>query len=141
LQSAVLEAVETAQNVANRRNDIVYQDWVLRGPDAMRPVADLPEPTSSSERELFKYVDEWRREPKDSRDWLRQPSKSLELVRAQALPELIRIERALAAATDRVMELVLKVASARDTGHPSGWSAAIPDEFSEDPPDPQPLGS
>jgi len=64
LQSAVLEAVETAQNRANRRNDIVHQDWVLRGPDAMRPVADLPEPTSSSERELFKYVDEWRRSPK-----------------------------------------------------------------------------
>jgi hypothetical protein len=132
LQSAVIEAVETAQNAADRRNNIVHQDWVLRGRDAMRPVADMPDFTSY--RELSRYVDQWERETRDSPDWLRQPSKSFDLVRAQTLPELVKVERALAAATDRVTGLVFAVASARDTGRPAGWGAVAPDE-STDPPD------
>jgi hypothetical protein len=108
------------------------EDWVLRGPDAMRPVADLPDFTS--DRELSRYVEQWEREAKDSPDWLRQPSRSLDLVRAQTLPDLVKVERALADATDRVTVLVFAVASARDTGRPAGWGAAAADA-STDPPD------
>ena len=125
LQSAVLEAVEAAKNAADHRNNIVHQDWVLRGRDAMRSVADVPDFTSY--RELSRYVDQWEREARDSPDWLRQPSKSLDLVRAQTLPELVKVERALAAATDRVTWLVFAVASARNAGRPAGWGAAAPD--------------
>jgi hypothetical protein len=118
LQRTVLEAVEAAQNAADRRNNIVHQDWVLPPglDDAMRPLADM------------------EREAKDSPDWLRQPSKSLDLVPAQTLPELVKVEQALAAATNRVSKLVFAVASARDTGRPAGWGAVAPDE-STDPPD------
>jgi hypothetical protein len=42
LLTAVLDMADQADNVRNRRNDIVHQDWMLRGRDAMRLVSDLP---------------------------------------------------------------------------------------------------
>jgi hypothetical protein len=41
MQDQVLAAVDMADAARKKRNEIVHQDWLLRGPDAMRPVADL----------------------------------------------------------------------------------------------------
>lgn len=41
LRADVLAALEAAEASRARRNEIVHQDWLLRGRDAMRPVAEL----------------------------------------------------------------------------------------------------
>lgn len=37
----VLDAVIAAENARVRRNEVVHQDWLLRGRDTMRPVSEL----------------------------------------------------------------------------------------------------
>ena len=41
MRREALAAVDAADLARARRNEIVHQDWLLRGPDAMRPVAEL----------------------------------------------------------------------------------------------------
>lgn len=114
LQTRVIQVADDADAVRRRRNDVVHQDWVLRGREGMRPVAEI---VGLDEREL----EEWRREPIPSLGWLRLPSRSLELGVAQTLDELRDVERHLAAVAARVVNLTFEVASARDTGCPAGY--------------------
>jgi hypothetical protein len=122
LQARVQKAAAEAESATDLRNNVVHQDWVLRGPDAMRPVAELA--GLISQDDLDAYLQEWEREARTSPDWLRMLARSLDLVPGQTLDELKSAERRLAAAADRVAALVLAVASARDTGHPTGWVAS-----------------
>jgi hypothetical protein len=128
LLSSVLAATESAKNAAERRNEVVHQDWVLRGPHSLRSIADLPK----SHDEIPAYIVEWEREAKPSDDWLSLPARSTELVPAQTWNDLVDVERELAVAGDAVQDLVFPVASARLTGSPAGW-------ISPEPPRPQPL--
>jgi hypothetical protein len=41
MREQVLAAVDAAAAAREKRNEIVHQDWLLRGPDAMRPIAEL----------------------------------------------------------------------------------------------------
>ena len=95
---------------------------MLRGPDAMRPVAELV--GLNSQDDLNVYLEECEREARTSPDWLRMPARSLDLVPGQTLGELKSVERRLTAAADRVAALTFAVASARETGHPMGWVAS-----------------
>jgi hypothetical protein len=122
LQARVQEAAAEAESASDLRNNVVHQDWVLRGPAAMRPVAELA--GLNSQGDLDVYLEEWEREARTSPDWLRVLARSLALVPGQTLDELKSVERRLAAAADRVAALVFAVASARDTGHPTGWAAS-----------------
>jgi hypothetical protein len=122
LQARVQEAAAEAESASDLRNNVVHQDWVLRGPAAMRPVAELA--GLNSQDDLDTYLEEWEREARTSPDWLRMPARSLDLVPGQTLDELKSVERRLAAAADRVAALVSAFASARDTGHPTGWVAS-----------------
>jgi hypothetical protein len=122
LQTSVLAVIDAAKNAAERRNEVVHQDWVLRGPDSLRSVADLPK----SEDELPAYLLEWEREAKPSDDWLSLPARSTELVPAQTWDDLVEVERELAAVGDAVQNLVFSVASARSSGAPAGWVGPEP---------------
>jgi MoxR-like ATPase len=138
----VLAAVDGADAARVERNKVVHQDWVLRHADAMRSVGDL---ASVTEGDLASYLDEWRREAKESAHWQSVPHDSIEVVRAQTLDDLRAVEQALAAATDRVTELTFSVASAREAGTPPGWvsdvsrwgSYATPKRHRSDSPDPE----
>jgi len=122
LQARVQEAVTEVESAAELRNDVVHQDWILRGRDVMRPVAELAD--LESQEVLDRYVEEWDREAKISSNWQRLPARSLDLVPSNTLDELRAVERRLAAASDRVNALTFAVASARETGHPAGWAFA-----------------
>ena len=118
LQASVLRAVEAADAARARRNAIVHQDWVLRGRDAMRPVADFAHLDGPA---FEAYRVEWEREAMDSAAWQRVPHDSIEVVPAQTLDELRDVERALSRATDEITALTFAVASARECGAPEGW--------------------
>jgi hypothetical protein len=122
LQARVQKAAAEAESASDLRNNVVHQDWVLRGPAAMRPVAELA--GLNSQDDLDVYLEEWEREARTSPDWLRMPARSLDLVPGQTLEELKSAERRLAAAADRVAALAFAVASARNTSHPTGWVAS-----------------
>ena len=122
LQAAVLAAVDVADGARKSRNEIVHQDWVLRGPDATRPVGDF---AHLAGEELQAYRIQWAREAKDSPDWQRVPRDSIEVVPALTLAELRNVEQALARATELVTGLTFSVASAREGGPPGGWLAYV----------------
>jgi hypothetical protein len=122
LQAGVQQAAAEAESASDLRNNVVHQDWVLRGPDAMRPATELA--SLNSQDDLDVYLGEWDREARTSPDWLRMPARSLDLVPGQTVEQLKSVERRLAAAADRVAALVFAVASARETGHPTGWVAS-----------------
>lgn len=130
LLTAVLEMTDRADKVRNQRNEIVHQDWILRGRDATRPVSDLPADFLAGGEEVRAYINEWRREAKESPEWRRIPRDSLELADAQGLDELRSIEQALADVTETVSGLRFTVASALHTGQPSEW-LKDPDEFKD----------
>lgn len=121
LQARVQDAAAAAESASDLRNNVVHQDWVLRGPDAMRPVAELAGLNKPDDLDV--YLEEWEREARASPDWLRVPARSLDLIPGQTFEELKAVERRLTAAADRVAALVFAVASSRDTGHPTGWVA------------------
>jgi hypothetical protein len=73
LQAVVLEVIEIADQARKRRNEVVHQDWVLRGLDAMRPVSDFAHLRGA---DLEAYRVEWEREPRESDDWQRVPGAS-----------------------------------------------------------------
>lgn len=114
----VVAAVAAGESARIRRNEIVHQDWLLRGRDAMRPVSELAE---IAPEDLPAYLEEWERESRASQDWQRVPSRSVDVVPAQSLDELRDVERELAAATDLVSALTFRVASSRETGSPRGY--------------------
>jgi hypothetical protein len=62
----VVAAVVAAEAARTRRNEIVHQDWLLRGRDAMRSVSELARITSE---DLPAYLEEWERESRTSKDW------------------------------------------------------------------------
>ena len=116
--SRVVAAVVAAEDARARRNEIVHQDWLLRGRDAVRPVSEL---ARISPEDLATYLEEWERESRTSQDWHRVPPRSIDVIPAQTLDELRQVERALAAATDLVSAPTFRVASSRETGSPSGY--------------------
>ena len=118
LQAGVLGAVEIADEARKRRNEIIHQDWVLRGRDATRPIGDFAHLQGA---ELEAYRIEWEREAKESADWQRVPHDSIEVVPAQTLDELREVERALSHATGRITDLAFSVGSAREGHPPGGW--------------------
>jgi hypothetical protein len=118
MRDEVLAAVNAAESARIRRNEIVHQDWVLRGRDAMRPVSEL---TGIAPEDLPAYFTEWERESKVSQEWQRVPFRSVDVVPAQTLDDLRQVERDLSAATDLVSALTFKVASSRETGNPPGY--------------------
>ncbi len=114
----VVAAVAAAEAARVRRNEIVHQDWLLRGRDATRPVTEL---ARIAPEDLSAYLEEWERESKASQEWQRVPSRSVDVVPAQTLDELRNVERELATATDLVSALTFRVASSRETGRPPGY--------------------
>lgn len=118
MRDVVLAAVDAAESARIRRNEIVHQDWVLRGRDAMRPVSEL---TGIAPDDLPAYLAEWKRESKASQEWQRVPSQSVDILPAQTLDDLSKVERELTAATDLVSALTFQVASSRETGSPPGY--------------------
>src|SRR5215217_3322000 len=73
MQRDVLNAVEAAGWASEKRNEIVHQDWVLRGLDAMRPVSEW---ANIPQEDWGSYKEEWERESKPSSNWQRVPSQS-----------------------------------------------------------------
>jgi hypothetical protein len=67
-------ALDAADEARAHRNEVVHQDWVLRGRDAMRPVSEY---LALSPDERASYVDAWEREANPSRGWQRAPAKSV----------------------------------------------------------------
>lgn len=118
MQDQVLAAVDVADAARKKRNEIVHQDWLLRGPDAMRPIADLARVTPA---DLAEYLEAWERESKTSQDWQRVPSRSTGVVPAQTVEELKGLERQLAEVIAVVSSLTFLVASSRETGIPPGY--------------------
>lgn len=118
LRKQVLAAVAAAEIARVRRNVIVHQDWLLRGHDAMRPVSDL---TGIDPEHFGAYLEEWERESKTSEHWQRVPAQRVDVIPAQTVDELRKVERELAAATGGVSALTFRVASSRETGRPPGY--------------------
>jgi hypothetical protein len=118
LQHRVLAAVDQAEEARDRRNDIVHQDWLLRGRDATRPVSEwlqLPHEDRAA------YLTQWQRESKDSEDWRQVPRRGIDVQPAPSLDDLVAVERALTHATDQITELTYAVASSREAGTPPGY--------------------
>jgi hypothetical protein len=118
MRREVLAAVQAAAEARARRNEVVHQDWLLRGGDAMRPVAEFAQIATQDQAA---YLEEWERESKESADWQRVPSRSVDVVPAQTLDDLRGVERELAAVTGRVTRLTFRVASSRESGRPPGY--------------------
>lgn len=114
----VVAVVLAAEGARARRNEIVHQDWLLRGPDAMPSPSDLARIAPGG---LPAYMQELERESKASQDWQRVPSRSVDVVPAQTLDQLREVERELAVVTQRVSALTFRVASSRETGSPPGY--------------------
>lgn len=91
MRDDAIAAVERAEAVRAERNAIVHQDWVLRSGDAMRSVTELDQVTPE---EWPEYLEQWERESKESPDWQRVPSRACDVVPAQTLDELRKVERA-----------------------------------------------
>jgi hypothetical protein len=128
LREQALLVVKNAWEASDQRNAIIHQGWLLRGVDAMRSWAEW---AALQPEERPVYLEEWDRESKDSRDWLRVPPKSIDVLPVQSLEELRRIERALASTTQRASELTFSVASSRECGSPPGYKH--PQTASEEP--------
>lgn len=111
-------ALDSADRARTHRNEIVHQDWVLRGREAMRPVSEY---LSLAPDEQASYVNDWRREAKSSENWQRVPARSVAVMPAQTLEDLRQVERELAEATDLVTALTFRVASSREAGRPPGY--------------------
>ena len=88
MQAQVLAAVEAAEAARFRRNEIVHQGWLLRGPNATHAWGDI---FSVPLEQQAAYIEDWEREAKPSDDWLQVPRDSVEVVPAQALDELRQV--------------------------------------------------
>lgn len=118
MQQQVLAAVDAAQAAQRRRNEVVHQEWLLRSVDAMRPVSEL---SAIPPEKRMEWLEEWQREAIDSPDWQRAPSDTVSVVPAQALAELVAVERELFRVGEVVQTLTFRVASSRGVGSPPGY--------------------
>ncbi len=118
MRREVQAVVQAAAAARARRNEVVHQDWLLRGGDAMRPVAEFAQ---IAPQDQAAYLEEWERESKASPDWQRVPARSVDVLPAQTLDDLRGVERELAAVTGRVTRLTFQVASSRESGRPPGY--------------------
>lgn len=118
MHNEVLACVAAAEDARRRRNDVIHQDWVLRGREAFRFVGDLAKVEPES---LAEYLAAWERESKESGNWQRVPPHGVDVVSAQTSEDLRLVERQLADATSRVEVQVFRVASSRETGIPPGY--------------------
>lgn len=118
LQQAVLAAISSVEAAQRRRNEVIHQDWVLRGREAMRSVTEI---AAVADEDLGGYLEDWQREAKESSNWQRVPAREIDVVPAQALEELRAVEREMAAVTAAVSELVFAVAGSRETGKPLSY--------------------
>jgi hypothetical protein len=119
---ALLAFVDEVQSAQKRRNEVLHSRWLLRGPDAMRPVSEF---FRLDEGQRAEYVARWEREAVASADWRRQPNDSLTLVDAQHLDELEDVERGLAAMSDVAVQWHFRIASMREAGKPPGWFGPV----------------
>jgi hypothetical protein len=115
---ALLALVDEVQSVQKRRNEVLHSRWLLRGPDAMRPVSEF---FHLDEGQRAEYVARWEREAVASADWRRQPSDSLTLVDPHHLDELQDVERGLATMSNIAAQWRFRIASMREAGKPPGW--------------------
>ncbi len=61
MRRGVVTVGGAAEAARKRRNQVIHQDWLLRGPDAMRPVADLNDVAPQG---LPAHLEAWERESK-----------------------------------------------------------------------------
>ncbi|MDQ6947405.1 MAG: hypothetical protein M3256_14330 [Actinomycetota bacterium] len=59
----MLAAVSTVEAAQKRRNEVIHQDWVLRGRDAMRLVTEIG---AVADEALGGYLEDWQRQAKES---------------------------------------------------------------------------
>jgi hypothetical protein len=118
LRTPLMELVREAKAAQEQRHDILHSRWLLRGADAMRPVSEF---LALDDTQRAAYLEQWEREAKASDGWLRQPSRSMELVPPHALDDLVATERRLANVTDAAVQWHFRIASMRETGMPVGW--------------------
>jgi hypothetical protein len=118
LKREVLDAVDAARTVSERRNALMHQEWLIRGNHVMRPVSEL---ASVPAEILEDYFEDWAREARDADRWQVADGRSQAIETAQTLAELTAIEKDLRGAADRVTGLTFVVASSRETGSPPGY--------------------
>lgn len=110
-----IDEVEAAQTA---RNAVLHANWLLRGSDATRPVAEFlaldPEDRSD-------YLAQWERQPVTSDGWRRQPHDSTDLVRPHQLDELEQVERRLDTTVNLAVQWQFQIASMREANRPPGW--------------------
>lgn len=114
----VLAVVDDVKAAQDQRNAVLHANWLLRGDDALRPVAEFLA-LHPTEREA--YLTEWDRAATASDGWLRQPNDALELTDPHHLDELVALERRLSDVTTAVVRCHFVIASMRESGIPPGW--------------------
>jgi hypothetical protein len=117
-RDALLAFVEEVKDAQTQRNAVMHSQWLLRGPDAMRPVSEF---LALNEEERAAYIEQLEREARRSDGWRRQPNDSMELTAPQQLDELIALERRLTSAVDIATSWRYRIASMRVAGSPPGW--------------------
>ncbi len=119
LQQAVRAAMSSVEAAQKLRNEVIHQDWVLRGCEAMRSVTEI---AAVADEDPGGYLEDWQRQAQESSNWQRVPAREIDVVPAQALEELRAVERELAAVTATVSVLVCAVASSRAS---SPWVRSV----------------
>jgi hypothetical protein len=117
-RDALLAFIDAVQSAQEARNEVLHASWLLRGPDATRPVAEFLQLDPACRPD---YLTEWEREAVASDGWLRQPHDSTDLVDPHHLDELKEVERQLAAAEAVAVHWRFRIASMREAGRPPGW--------------------
>jgi hypothetical protein len=118
LLDAVRQALDDADAVRTARNEVVHQDWILRGAESGIPVEEI---AGRSSEEIETLLREYERKAVPSKVWQRVPARSISVEPAPELDELIELERRLGGAAARVLQLTYVVASSRETGGPPGY--------------------
>jgi hypothetical protein len=117
MRAQVIAAVEAAEAVRARRNDIVIRSGCSEAamPRVLFQTAGIPP------EEFPQYLEDWERESKSSNDWERVPSRSIDVLPGQTMDQLREVERALTRVTERLTSLTFRVASSRESGRPPGY--------------------
>jgi hypothetical protein len=113
LQQAGWAAMSSVEAAQKRRNEVIHQDWLLLGCEAMRSVTEF---VAVADEDMGGYLEDWQRQATESSNWQRVPATRYTW--CQPKPWRLRaVERELAAVTATVSELVFAVASSRETGN------------------------
>lgn len=122
LREEVLQVLRDIEPVVRGRNEVVHQDWILRGEAGFDPVSDL---IGLDQDGLNAYVEAKGREARPSSDWQKLPSRSRQLQDPESIEEslsmLRQLESELRGVHQRIDGMVFRVASARVAGIPAGW--------------------